>query len=60
MKKLDEKEWREFRIGDLFGISRPVARNKDNYLPGGAPFVGWMMGVALLLVQLMAVHFFNP
>ncbi len=36
---LNEKEWREFRIGDLFGISRPVARNKDNYLPGNVPFV---------------------
>ena len=36
---LDEKEWHEFRIGDLFGISRPVARNKDNYLPGDVPFV---------------------
>lgn len=36
---LDEKEWHDFRIGDLFGISRPVARNKDNYLPGDVPFV---------------------
>ena len=36
---LDEKKWHDFRIGDLFGISRPVARNKDNYLPGDVPFV---------------------
>lgn len=36
---LDEKEWVEFRIGDLFEVSRPTARNKDNYRAGGAPFV---------------------
>lgn len=36
---LDEKDWHDFRIGDLFGISRPVARNKDNYLPGNVPFI---------------------
>ena len=36
---LDEKDWHDFRIGDLFGISRPVARNKDNYLPGDVPFI---------------------
>ena len=28
---LDEKEWREFRIGNLFEVSRPSARNKDSY-----------------------------
>lgn len=36
---LDEKEWAEFRIGDLFEVSRPTARNKDNYQAGGVPFV---------------------
>lgn len=39
MQSLDEKEWAEFRIGDLFEVSRPTARNKDNYQAGGVPFV---------------------
>lgn len=32
---LDEKEWKEFRIGELFEVSRPKARNKDDYDMGG-------------------------
>lgn len=36
---LDEKEWGEFRIENLFEVSRPVARNKDNYQSGNIPFV---------------------
>ena len=36
---LDDKEWAEFRIGDLFEVSRPTARNKDKYQAGGVPFV---------------------
>lgn len=36
---LDEKKWKEFRIGDLFKVSRPRARNKDDYEEGGVPFV---------------------
>ena len=28
---LDEKEWDEFFIGDLFEVSRPKSRNKDDY-----------------------------
>lgn len=36
---LDEKEWREFRIGNLFEVSRPSARNKDSYELGDIPFV---------------------
>lgn len=36
---LDEKEWTEFRIGELFEVSRPMARNKDDYRAGGVPFV---------------------
>lgn len=36
---LDEKEWAEFRIGELFKVSRPMARNKDDYRAGGVPFV---------------------
>lgn len=36
---LNEKEWCEFRIGELFEVSRPAARNKENYQPGKVPFV---------------------
>lgn len=36
---LDEKEWKEFRIGELFEVSRPKARNKDDYDMGDIPFV---------------------
>jgi hypothetical protein len=36
---LNEKEWSEFRLGDLFEVSRPKARNKDDYEVGDVPFV---------------------
>ncbi|MEO5288021.1 restriction endonuclease subunit S [Limosilactobacillus allomucosae] len=36
---LDKKEWKEFRLGKLFEISRPKARNKDHYEMGDIPFV---------------------
>lgn len=36
---LDEKEWDEFFIGDLFEVSRPKSRNKDDYYFGNTPFV---------------------
>lgn len=36
---LEEKEWREFHIGELFEVSRPTARNKDAYQTGDIPFV---------------------
>lgn len=36
---LDEKEWDKFFIGDLFAVSRPKARNKDDYNQGNTPFV---------------------
>lgn len=36
---LNEKEWNEFRIGELFEVSRPVARNKNDYQVGDVPFV---------------------
>lgn len=36
---LDEKEWDEFFIGDLFEVSRPKSRNKDDYDFGNTPFV---------------------
>lgn len=37
--KIDVSSWGEFRIGDLFGISRPVARSAMNYVDGDVPFV---------------------
>ena len=36
---LDEKKWGQFRLGDLFEVSRPSARNKDDYEVGDIPFV---------------------
>ena len=36
---LDEKKWSQFRLGDLFEVSRPSARNKDDYKVGDIPFV---------------------
>ena len=36
---LDEKKWSQFRLGDLFKVSRPSARNKDDYEVGDIPFV---------------------
>ena len=37
--KLSDKEWDVFFIGDLFTVSRPIARNKDDYQEGNIPFV---------------------
>ncbi len=39
MKKIDTAEWNEFAIGDLFEISRPVARSQAEYTEGNVPFV---------------------
>lgn len=39
MKTLDEKNWKEFHIGDVFSVSRPAARNKEDYECGDIPFV---------------------
>lgn len=36
---LDEKKWGQFQLGDLFEVSRPSARNKDDYEVGDIPFV---------------------
>lgn len=36
---LSEKEWKIFRVGDFFEVSRPIARNKDAYESGDIPFV---------------------
>lgn len=36
---LDEKKWDEFFIGQIFTVSRPKARNKDDYDLGNISFV---------------------
>lgn len=37
--KLTDREWDVFFIGDLFTVSRPKARSKDDYIEGAIPFV---------------------
>ena len=37
--KLTDREWDVFFIGDLFTVSRPAARSKDDYIEGTIPFV---------------------
>ena len=39
MAKIDTSGWKEFRIGDLFEISRPVTRSQAKYDDGNVPFV---------------------
>lgn len=39
MEKLSDKTWSTFRVGDLFEVSRPMARSKDAYAAGDIPFV---------------------
>ena len=34
IQPLQEKEWKDFRIGDLFKVERPVARKEDDFEPG--------------------------
>ena len=36
---LSKCEWKLFRIGDLFTVKRPAARNRDDYSEGNIPFV---------------------
>lgn len=36
---LSKCEWKPLRIGDLFKVKRPAARNKDDYFEGNIPFV---------------------
>lgn len=36
---LNEKEWKEFNIGKLFSVKRPIARSEKEYLPGKIPFI---------------------
>ena len=37
--QFEEIDWGCFRIGEIFDVKRPVARNKDDYAPGNVPFV---------------------
>lgn len=37
--EIDTSGWKEFVIGNLFEISRPIARSKDSYADGDVPFV---------------------
>lgn len=37
--KLDTSEWKAFRIGELFDVSRPKARSQSMYSDGVVPFV---------------------
>ena len=39
MRKIDTKKWEEFNIGDVFSVSRPVARSQSQYEDGDVPFV---------------------
>lgn len=39
MHEIDTSGWKEFVIGGLFEISRPMARRKDSYADGDVPFV---------------------
>lgn len=39
MERIDTSRWKEFRVGDLFDVSRPVARSQAKYKEGKIPFV---------------------
>lgn len=39
MTKIDTSDWKEFVIGELFEVSRPVARSQAKYTEGSVPFV---------------------
>lgn len=39
MAKIDTSGWKEFKIGKLFEIRRPVARSQAKYEDGNVPFV---------------------
>ena len=36
---IDTSNWKEFRVGDLFDVSRPSSRSSQNYDEGDMPFV---------------------
>lgn len=37
--KIDASGWKEFRVGDLFSVSRPDSRSQTRYFDGVVPFV---------------------
>ena len=39
MAKVNTSKWRNFIIGELFEISRPIARSQAKYSEGNVPFV---------------------
>lgn len=39
MNKIDTTDWKEFIIGDLFEIKRPISRSQSKYEEGDIPFV---------------------
>ena len=39
MERIDTSQWKTFEIGDLFDVSRPVARSQAKYKEGSVPFV---------------------
>lgn len=39
MAKIDTNRWKEYEIGKLFEISRPVTRSQAKYSEGNIPFV---------------------
>ena len=39
MAKIDTSDWKEFIVGELFEISRPIARSQAEYIEGNVPFV---------------------
>ena len=36
---IDTSSWKEFRVGDLFDVSRPSSRSSQSYKEGNMPFV---------------------
>ena len=36
---IDTSAWKEFRVGDLFDVSRPSSRSSQSYEEGNMPFV---------------------
>ena len=39
MEKIDTRAWKDFLIGDLFEVSRPITRSQAHYEEGDVPFV---------------------
>ena len=39
MLSLHDREWKEFCVGELFELSRPIARSESKYENGNIPFV---------------------